>query len=330
MGGVCYGDTMVSIAYQTQQTAAMYYKINYESEALGAGFVPMNQFELLPANQVDISVPSSAKPGTYGATMEIRIGTCTESYPFTIVVSTMPVITAIDKTVYLCQGDMMTLTVTASGDNLTYQWYYEGNLIPGATSSTYTQSSFSPSMEGLYYVEVGNSCTTITSDLIEVYTNDRITVLTKWDDVILVDGTGQDYVRYQWYKDGKPIGSYAGAQYYVAPNGLVGTYHVRVYFADGSYLESCPITLNTPKVMKNMLYPTPVKNGNAYTIELIRTRDDDQSSTVEVYDALGKLVDRHIMEDNKATIHAMYAVGVYSVRITRANGEIIVKRLIVE
>lgn len=330
MNSLCYGDTMVSISYQTQQTAAMYYKITYQSSALGVGFVPMSQFELLPANQVDISVPLTAMPGTYAGTMEIRIGTCTESHPFTMVVSTMPTITEIEKEAYFCEGDVMILTVQADGGNLSYQWYYEGNPIQGATSSTYTENSFLPSMEGSYYVVISNSCAIISSDVIDVYANNQITVLTKWEDIILVDGNGQDYVRYQWYKDGKPIGSHASEQYYVAPNGLVGTYHVRVFFADGNYLESCPITLNTPKVVKNILYPSPVKNGKSYTIELIRTREDNQSSTVEVYDAVGKIVDRHIMEDNKINIQAMYAAGVYSVRIIRADGEVIVIRLIVE
>jgi membrane carboxypeptidase/penicillin-binding protein PbpC len=330
MNGLCYGDTMVSITYQTQQSATMYYKITYGNDALGAGFVPMSQFELLPANQVDVLVPASAEAGIYAGTMEIRIGTCTESYPFTIVISTMPMITAIEKAAYFCQGDELTLTVTASGGNLSYQWYFEGNPISGATSATYTESSFVSSMEGSYYVVVSNPCASITSSTIDVYGNSQITVSTKWEDIILVDGSGQDYARYQWYKDGKPIGSHATEQYYVAPNGLVGTYHVRVYFADGSYIESCPVTLNMPKVVKNILYPSPVKTGKSYTIELIRNRDDVQSSTVEVYDATGKIVDRHIMEDNKINIQAMYAAGVYSVRIIRADGEVIVKKLIVE
>jgi membrane carboxypeptidase/penicillin-binding protein PbpC len=326
---LCYGDTVVFIPYQTQQTASMEYKIFYGGEALGVGFVPMSQYETLPPSFIEIKIPSTALPGVYAASIEIKTGTCIVEYPFSIVIAVKPVIINLSPSTYYCEGETMTLTVTASGNNLSYQWYYEGNPINGATSPIY-EKTFLPSMEGEYYVEVSNACTTVTSEIVEVELEDRVVVDTKWEDIIYVNAAGQNYVRYQWYKNGEPIAVHGSSQYYVAPNGLVGDYHVRVYFVDGSYLESCPVSLNLPKVAKNLLYPTPVARGEMYIIELMQGNDDDQTSTVEIYDATGRLIDKHIMEGAMIEIQATYARGVYSVKIIRSNREIVIKRLIVE
>ncbi|MDR0368401.1 MAG: T9SS type A sorting domain-containing protein, partial [Bacteroidales bacterium] len=326
---VCYGDTMVSIPYQTQQTTGMEYRVYYGAEALGAGFVPMSQFDTLLPSFVEIEIPNTAAPGTYTGTVEIRTGICVTDYPFSIVIAEMPVITDLSTSAYYCQGDVMTLTVTADGSNLLYQWYYEGNPIAGATSTTY-EEIFLSSMEGEYHVEVSNICTAVIGEVIEIELNDHILIDTKWEDVIYVNGVGQNYVRYQWYKNGEPIAAQSSSQYYVEPNGLIGDYHVRAFFADGTYRESCPLTLNLRKIKKNLLYPTPVSQGNMYTIELVRSDDDDQTSIVEIYDVTGKLIDRHIMESNTIELQAVYARGVYSVKIVRSNEEVVIKRLIVE
>jgi hypothetical protein len=326
---VCYGDTMVSIPYQTQQTASMEYKIYYGGEALGAGFVPMSQFDTLLSSPIEVRIPNTAVSGTYAGTIEIRIGTCVTEYPFSIVIADKPVIADMSASTYYCEGDIMTLTVTANGGNLLYQWYYEGNPIAGATSATY-EEIFLSSMAGEYYVEISNACTTVTGKTIEIGSNDIVVVDTKWEDIIYVNGVGQNYVRYQWYKNGKPIAEQSSSQYYVDPDGLVGDYHVRVYFADGTYQESCPVTLNLQKVTKNLLYPTPVPQGDMYTIELEHGDDNDRTAIVEVYDATGRLVDKHVMEGTTIEIQASYARGAYSVRIVRSNGEVVVKRLIVE
>src|SRR5882762_8968664 len=54
--------------------------------------------------------------------------------------------------------DLATFTVVASsGTTMTYQWYKDGNLIPGASSATYIILSVTPSEQGRYYVKVTNA-----------------------------------------------------------------------------------------------------------------------------------------------------------------------------
>ncbi|MDR3060636.1 MAG: T9SS type A sorting domain-containing protein [Dysgonamonadaceae bacterium] len=57
-------------------------------------------------------------------------------------------------------GNPFTLSVTAVGENLTYQWYKDNTLIPGAQSDTYTVSSASTSDYGIYHVTVSGDCGT--------------------------------------------------------------------------------------------------------------------------------------------------------------------------
>lgn len=55
------------------------------------------------------------------------------------------------------QGQSAAFTVSASGDNLAYQWAFLGADIPGATGPTYTLQSAQPANQGLYSVTVSNA-----------------------------------------------------------------------------------------------------------------------------------------------------------------------------
>jgi hypothetical protein len=79
-----------------------------------------------------------------------------------------PVITTqpTNKTVTL--GDPATLSVTATGDSLSYQWYKGTALIVGATTPTYTIASTVASDAGTYQVTVANSAATIASDTVDL------------------------------------------------------------------------------------------------------------------------------------------------------------------
>jgi len=61
-------------------------------------------------------------------------------------------------------GSPATLSVTASGNNLFYQWYKDGVLISGANSSTLTFPSVQLSDAGVYTVVITNSGGSVTSN----------------------------------------------------------------------------------------------------------------------------------------------------------------------
>lgn len=58
----------------------------------------------------------------------------------------------------------LTISVTATGTSLSYQWQKDGVNISGATSSTYSKSSTTSADEGVYRCQVIGTCGTILSD----------------------------------------------------------------------------------------------------------------------------------------------------------------------
>ena len=60
-------------------------------------------------------------------------------------------------------GKPFSLSVTATGSDLTYQWSKNNVLLPGATSSTYNVASAVKADEGIYTCEVTGGCGKITS-----------------------------------------------------------------------------------------------------------------------------------------------------------------------
>lgn len=75
-----------------------------------------------------------------------------------------PAITSQPKSVSAYYGDTITLSVTATGSGLSYQWYKASNAITGATDASYTVTiSAIDSDAGNYYVVVTNSIDSVTS-----------------------------------------------------------------------------------------------------------------------------------------------------------------------
>ena len=76
-----------------------------------------------------------------------------------------PTITVQPAPQSIALGEPASFTVTATGDNLSYQWQKDGADISGATSATYTISSVMESDEGMYRCVVRNAVGMMTSEL---------------------------------------------------------------------------------------------------------------------------------------------------------------------
>ena len=55
------------------------------------------------------------------------------------------------------QGQQVTLTVVATGTGITFQWFKNGGFVPGATSSSFSDT---PTQTSSYFVRVTSSCGT--------------------------------------------------------------------------------------------------------------------------------------------------------------------------
>lgn len=105
------------------------------------------------------------KPGTYLVTLYVGlIGNSEVEEPYEIKiqipgeVSTLAITKNIADKNNAVISEATTLTVTASGSNLTYQWYQDGVKIPGETDASYDVED-----EGTYYVIVSDGKTSVTS-----------------------------------------------------------------------------------------------------------------------------------------------------------------------
>src|SRR5437667_11388491 len=82
--------------------------------------------------------------------------------------NTAPVITQSPVSQIVSPGASVTLSVTATGDALQYQWTYNGDVIPGATEPTLTLPSVTTESSGAYQALVYNDADLVESDVADV------------------------------------------------------------------------------------------------------------------------------------------------------------------
>jgi hypothetical protein len=149
----------------------------------------------------------------------------------------LPIITGQPLSVSIAAGNSATLSVQASGDGLSYQWFSGDTAIAGARSASYTTTS-----AGSYRVEVSNAAGKVTSDVATVIISVRVVApaITKQPASLTlalgatgrftVEATGTDLV-YQWFDTKGPL---ANAISPILSINLAGTYHVVVSNSAGS------------------------------------------------------------------------------------------------
>lgn len=158
-------------------------------------------------------------------TATITVGSCSS-----------PGISAQPQPVTIQPGQQATLSVTATGQApLAYQWYANGNPIPGATSSSHTVN---PASTTSYHVVVSNACGQLTSSTATVTVGtcaapsvssqpQSVTITAGGNATLSVTANGQAPLSYQWFAGGVAINGANGSSIAVAPSSTT-QYHVRV------------------------------------------------------------------------------------------------------
>ena len=67
-----------------------------------------------------------------------------------------PTITSQPHSQNVAEGSNVSFSVSASGASLTYQWYKDGSIVPGAVASTYSVGGVDATDIGSYYAVVSN------------------------------------------------------------------------------------------------------------------------------------------------------------------------------
>ena len=191
----------------------------------------------------------------------------------------------------VAEGDDVTFSVTAEGDNLSYQWFMEGLEILGATDSSYTIENVQVTHSGHYKVIVYNNAGSEESwDAIlrvnailhpAIITQPVSQTVDEGDSVtFFVEATGTGPLWYQWYKDYEPISGATDPSYTIekAQMSDAGKYMVVVQnsvWADESNLAI--LTVNKPVVSDGTAVRSVKVDGQTATVTLVLTPGEDVS-----------------------------------------------------
>lgn len=155
-------------------------------------------------------------------------------------------------------------------------------------------------------------------------------VIQQWANVLFFDNSSNNYVAWQWYKNGAAI-SGATKQYYSEILPLNGTYHVIAKDKNGNSIKSCPIeATGTVFTKKIKIYPNPVKPGGEFTLECDFSESQLNGSEVVIYDIAGKLVQTISNVKAKNQIIAPSQTALYIVVLKLADGQIKTINLLVK
>lgn len=157
----------------------------------------------------------------------------------TVAVTSAPAISIDPQTQSACEQDAVVLSVTVTGDALSYQWRLDGLDIPGETNPTLTLDPVMLSDAGDYDVVVTNLCgsttsavATLTVDEMPAVTADPqpLTVCENGQAMFAVTATGTAPLGYQWRKDGVDVPGATSDTLVIDPAGLgdAGDYDVVV------------------------------------------------------------------------------------------------------
>jgi hypothetical protein len=104
-----------------------------------------------------------AQAGKYSVLCSNLYGTATSAQA-TLQVMPIPVITQQPAVTIVTVSNTFQLSVTATGTGtLTYQWFQNGSIVPGATASTYGNTNAQYANAGTYTVSVANAYGTVIS-----------------------------------------------------------------------------------------------------------------------------------------------------------------------
>lgn len=201
-------------------------------------------------------------------------------------IPTPPVVTVQPVGCFCEKAGTLSLSVTASGSNLSYQWKKNNVNLTGATQSTYTKSNAQSADSGVYSVLVSNPQGSALSDSVAVTVGDRVVIKTQpsakptavGDKValsVLATGTGPGY---QWKKDGVNILGATQANYTISSCKLTdaGSFSVRV-FTTYTNLESASTPLivqNKPAITNQPAATNIVAAGDSVTLSVQATGEN--------------------------------------------------------
>ncbi len=193
-----------------------------------------------------------------------------------------PAITTQPSNATVCIGDNATFSITATGDEISYQWQKDGSNISGATSSSYTVTNASSGDAGSYTCVVTNACASVTSNAATLTVNPNTAISSQPSDATVCEGDNATFsvtatgsnLTYQWQKDGSNISGATSSSYTVtsATSGDAGSYTCVVTGDCGTVTSnSATLTVNPATAITSQPSNATVCEGDNATFSVTAT-----------------------------------------------------------
>jgi len=272
-GQVVAVGSSVTFAVGTAGTTPMTYQWKKGSTAIAGA----------TASTYTISSAQTTDAGSYSVVVSNVAGSVTSSAA-TLSVKIPPAITTQPVSAMVTAGKNATFKVIASGSaTLTYQWYFNGEAISGASAATYTVTAAQLANAGVYSVVVGNAVGSVTSTGATLTVNNPVVITTQpvsqsitvgFPVTFSVGVTGTVPITYQWRRNSVAIAGATSSNYTIpsAQTADAGNYTVVVTNVVGSVTSSTAVLkVNIPPAITTQPVSKAVTSGTAVTFKVVAT-----------------------------------------------------------
>lgn len=192
----------------------------------------------------------------------------------------LPVITMQPQGQTVVAYNDASLSVRAAGTDLVYQWLFNGNPLPGATSSNLVLNNVQPSQHGSYSVAVFGSAGGIVSSTALLTVLMPATIIAQPQSVIAnvgdnvsfsVNASSSTRIDYQWFHNDQEIPGATFATHAISDVDIehIGLYRVRLTDSIGSVLSAPAIlSLRIQPVIVNQPLSQDVPRGSTVTLSV--------------------------------------------------------------
>jgi hypothetical protein len=143
-----------------------------------------------------------------------------------------------------------------------------------------------------------------------------------WSDVIFFDNSSDEYVQWQWYKNGAPVAGDT-SQYYSETPSLNGKYYVVATNREGQQIQSCILTIAAGAAIPGgiKVYPNPANGGGLVTVTSNYSVTALQGAVLQVVDLSGRVLQQvtNVQPSMQFTVPSAY--GIYIVNLLLTNGQ---------
>lgn len=221
----------------------------------------------------------------------------------------------------LCTGESVMLSINSSLPGSTFNWFLNGNVIPGATTDIYTVTA-----NGTYTATANlNGCGSPVSNSTTVTVSPKPATPTISQSNFIL--TSSSNTGNQWHKNGMAIQGATMKTYTVTSN---GAYTVSTTSNGCESNASTAVTITNTGIKADAaekllsIYPNP--SSGIFTLSL----PENKAGQIKVTDLTGKIILNQFIKEKEAKINLQNAPkGIYLVQVITA-GQTYTRRIILE